>query len=208
MSSAFATADRQVGGGQLYRSVVHYLKTAVAPHIFTVDAGEDSSAEVFSAAASLTEIAGWMAHDGGADHRARRHFDHAYRLAGAARNPALTANVCASMSHLASQLDQPRDAVRIADAGLVRAEDADGVAALRARLLAMRARGLAVDGNRSGCLNALELAGQQLEAIPPGPVPGRAWISGFDLGSLASEMAFCYRVLGELADAEEADAPR
>jgi hypothetical protein len=66
----------------------------------------------------MTEIAGWMAHDGGKDQAARRHFHTAYRLAVASDHPALAGNVCTAMAHLANQLDEPADAVRIAEVGL------------------------------------------------------------------------------------------
>ena len=61
---AFRAADLQVGGGHLYATVVSYLQTALAPRLFgTVAAGP----KVFTAASTLTEMAGWMAHDAGRD---------------------------------------------------------------------------------------------------------------------------------------------
>lgn len=109
MSAAFQTADRQVGGGILYPTVVRYLNTDVAPRL--LDTNGANSAAIFAAASSLTEIAGWMAHDTGQDDKARQHFDKAFRLASAAGHDALAGNVCASLSHLAGQLGQPSDAV-------------------------------------------------------------------------------------------------
>lgn len=87
-----------------------------------------------------------MAHDDGQDDAAHGHFCCAYRLATAVGSDPLTANVCASMSHLAGQFGEAPDAVRIAEIGLDRARTADGVARLVARLHAMRARGLALRG--------------------------------------------------------------
>jgi transcriptional regulator with XRE-family HTH domain len=58
---AFRSADLQVGGGHLYASVTKYLQTDVAPRLFGSSAGADNRA-VFTAAAALTEMAGWMAH--------------------------------------------------------------------------------------------------------------------------------------------------
>ncbi|HEY3002439.1 MAG TPA: hypothetical protein VGJ44_08805, partial [Kribbellaceae bacterium] len=140
MATAFQAADRRVGGGALYGQVVGYLNAALGPRLL---GSTDAGGELFTAAAALTGIAGWMAHDSGRDPWAKGHFASAYRLAVAARHNALTANACASMSHLATQLGQPDDAVRIAAAGLSRAGDADGCDQLQARLHAMRARGSA-----------------------------------------------------------------
>jgi transcriptional regulator with XRE-family HTH domain len=83
MSCAFQAADRRMGGGKLYGAVVRYLVNEVSPSLLDA-ASNESGRDLFSAAASLTEVAGWMAHDGGMNDRARRHFDHAFRLSSAA----------------------------------------------------------------------------------------------------------------------------
>jgi transcriptional regulator with XRE-family HTH domain len=77
---AFRAADRQVGGGHLYATVVAYLHEWVAPRLFGGNTTEDGML-VLCAAAALTEMAGWMAHDAGLDDRAERHFDRALSLA-------------------------------------------------------------------------------------------------------------------------------
>ncbi|WP_215541343.1 hypothetical protein [Amycolatopsis sp. CA-230715] len=197
MCAGFQTADRQVGGGALYRTVVRYLNAEVAPKL--LDPHKRSGAALFAAACSVTEIAGWMAHDSGDDTTARSHFDSAYRLAVAAGNEALTGNVCASMSHLAGQLGVPADAVRIAEIGLTRAKRAPGTTALLSRLHAMRARGLAIGGDSRACVTALEKAEQALGRV--GDERAAEWIAGFDAGSLASETALCLRRLGDLSEA-------
>jgi transcriptional regulator with XRE-family HTH domain len=199
MSQAFQAADRRVGGGLLYTQVLRYMQCEIAPRLLDPAAGSAGSA-LFSAAASLTEIAGWMAHDGGHDERARQHFDSAFRLASAAGNAALVANVCASMAHLATQLDQATDAVRIAEAGLGRAPTASGTKRLVARLHTMRARGYAVRGEPERCRASLEKAEQTLSGVD-GEQPAD-WIAGFDEASLASETALCMHRLGDLGEAE------
>jgi tetratricopeptide (TPR) repeat protein len=198
MSRAFQAADRQVGGGVLYGQVVRYLKIEIGPRL--LDADGTSGLALFTAASSMTEIAGWMAHDCGQDRRARQHFDRAYRLALAAGNDASVGNVCASMSHLAGQLDQSADAVRIAEAGLVRAQAVPGTVHLVARLHAMHARGLAMRGDAAGCRAALHEAERTLDAARN--EPPAEWPAEFDAGSLASEAALCLRQLGDLPEAE------
>lgn len=198
MSHAFQAADRQVGGGVLYPTVVRYLNTEVAPRL--LDARTTNSSAMFAAASSLTEIAGWMAHDTGQDVRARQHFDKAFRLASAAGHDALAGNVCASLSHLAAQFGQPADAVRIADAGLARAGRASGTWRLVARLHAMKARGMSLQGDGNGCVAALDNAERTLETSRD--ELSAEWIAHFDDASLAAEAALCFRQLGHLDQAE------
>jgi hypothetical protein len=198
MSHAFQTADRKVGGGLLYGQVVRYLSAEIGPRL--LDADSPAGSGLFAAASSVTEIAGWMSHDGGDDTTARRHFERAYRLAAAADDAPLAANLCASMSHLAGQLGQATDAVRIAETGLHRASGAPGSTRLRARLHAMRARGLAMPGESSSSVAALTAAETTL-AGTGNEVPAD-WIAGFDEASLASETALCLRQLRDLPGAQ------
>jgi hypothetical protein len=199
MSDAFQAADRRVGGGILYPTVVRYLNAEVAPRLLNTDG--TNSAAIFAAAGSLTEIAGWMAHDTGDDAKARQHFNKAFRLASAAGDDALAGNVCASLSHLAGQLGQHVDAVRIADFGLIRVDRIAGTGRLAARLHAMRARGLSLQGDAHGCAVALRDAERTLENVTD--EQSAEWIAHFDAASLAAEAALCFRQLGHLAQAEQ-----
>ncbi|GAA1291572.1 helix-turn-helix transcriptional regulator [Saccharothrix xinjiangensis] len=205
IDSIFATAqewqiaDRRIGGGALYPSAAHYLTHEIAPQLVSPTFGV-SVPLLFAAAASITEIAGWMAHDSGEDGNARRYFDRAFRLALAGDDRALAANACASMAHLAIELRQPHDALRIAAEGLGQAAATHGTSRLIARLHAMRARGLALIGDRAGCCTALEDAERILDQAG-GEQPAR-WIAGFDEASLASEAALCFLQLTELGEAE------
>jgi transcriptional regulator with XRE-family HTH domain len=198
MAGAFQVADRQVGGGQLYPSVLDYLQREIAPRLFDADTTVRAT-DVFAAAASLTEVAGWMAHDGGHDQRARRHFSQAYRLAAAAQSAPLAGNLCASMSHLAGQLGETDAAVRIANTGLRHSYKAKSMQ-LTARLHTMRARGLAMSGDRRSCVEALEQAKHALDQVDTDQP--MKWVSPFDEASLASEAALCFRQLGVLREAE------
>jgi transcriptional regulator with XRE-family HTH domain len=199
MSDAFQAADRRLGGGVLYGSVVRYLNQELAPQLLA-STGDTAETEMFAAAASLTEAAGWMAHDGGNDRRARDHLTRAFKLASVAGTPTLVGNVCGSMSHLACHLGQPSEAVRLADMGLNHVKDVPDAGRLVARLHAMHALGMATQGHTRGCLEALERAEQVLHTSKD--APGSAWVSHFDEGSLASEAATCLRRLHALEDAE------
>ncbi|WP_132429751.1 XRE family transcriptional regulator [Pseudonocardia endophytica] len=197
MATSIHVADRQLGGGRLYKSVLDYLRNDVARALFTPMSG----ATVYAAAASLTEIAGWMAHDSGRDVDARAHFDGAYRLSLAAGSPALAANMCASMSHLATQLGQHEDALRIADEGLERAASVGGVARITGRLHAMRAAALGHRAEHREC--RAELAAAERSLGGSNDHEHAAWAAHFDEGSFAGEAA---RALHQLADFDTAES--
>jgi hypothetical protein len=198
MSEAFRTADRRVGGGALYGSVVRYLTHELAPQLLVSTGGAEEK-EVFAAAASLTEAAGWMAHDSGDDGRARAHFIRALSLASTAGTAPLMGNVYASMSHLASQAGQYVEAARLAGSGLQHAVVEEGTSRLEARLHAMHAHSLAGLSHESGCRRALDRAEG---ALALDGAHAAKWVSHFDSGSLAGEAAVCLRRFGSLDEAE------
>ncbi|MPZ87041.1 MAG: helix-turn-helix domain-containing protein [Nitriliruptorales bacterium] len=197
---AFRSADAQVGGAHLYHTVRHYLQMEVAPRMLaSVD--DRSHAVIMAAASSLTEMTGWMAHDGGDDALARQHFSQALRLARAADDQSLTVQVLASMSHLANHSGKPQEGLCLADRGLSLLRGAQGQPALQARLHAMRARALAALGRVAECTAALRSAHGVLDSTDA--AEGSTWASPFDAGSLASETGLCLYDLGRLSSAEK-----
>ncbi|MDT3440848.1 MULTISPECIES: helix-turn-helix transcriptional regulator [unclassified Pseudofrankia] len=193
---AFRSADRQLGGGRLYPVVVRFIQTEVAPQL--VGHAYPPSA-VFSAAASLADMAGWLAHDDNRGDLAAQHFVQALGLATAAGDQALSAQTLVSQSHLALENDHPREAVRLADAGLALVPDDQQCGELRSRLHAMKARGNALVGASSECLAALWNAEQELNRATAG---GHEWLSPFDEAALAAEAAICLRDLNDWNAAE------
>jgi tetratricopeptide (TPR) repeat protein len=198
---AFRAADCQVGGGHLYATVVSYLHTVVAPRLFGSLAS--TGQPVFTAAAALTEMAGWMAHDAGRDAAAQQHFQRALDLASAGNDKQLGVHVLASMSHLALHRAEPGAAIRLARRGHEALADAPPNPALSARLLTLEARGLGAlpQPDPALCGKALLKAEQMLDT--ESAEPSSPWISRFDEGSLASEAARCLRQLGQFDAAAE-----
>ena len=196
----FRAADLQAGGGHLYASVIRYLQADMAPRLFGSDIGADNRA-VFTAAAALTEMAGWMAHDSGRDTAARRHFGRALALVQVGGDAQLNAHVLGSMSHLASHLGQPDEAIGFARQGRTVLLSGPRNPGLEARLLALEARGVAANDKSSPaeCAQLLLRAESTLENPPY--EPASPWVSHFDAGSLASETVRCMRRLGDLAQA-------
>jgi len=196
---AFRAADRQVGGGHLYATVVKYLHSEVAPRLFGSDQASDGQL-LYNGAAALTEMAGWMAHDAGRDTSARQHFNRALDLVRIGGDRQLGAHVLASMSHLAHHVDQPEEAIQLAQRGRHALKDGPRLPELEARLLAMQARGFAALREPGRCTQLLVQAETALAVSAAGePSP---WVSGFDEGALASEAARCMRRLGDLSEAQ------
>lgn len=162
---SFRAADRQLGGGHVYASVLHYLHHTVGPRVFGSETGYDP-AHTFQAAAALTEMAGWMAHDTGHNQRASAHFAKALSLAKAGEDQALGANIMASMSHLALQTGHPDKAMSLAGAGRDHVTGGPRVPTLVARLHAMEARALAQLGNGDGARRALAEAQKEIAEMP------------------------------------------
>ncbi|MGW4624586.1 XRE family transcriptional regulator [Streptomyces rubiginosohelvolus] len=186
--NAFRTADRQTGGGRLYQAVVQHLSTRIAPRLVAADGGP----HVFAAAAALTEMAGWMAHDCGQDGLAKQHFTRALPLAYASGDLPLSAHITASNSHLALQVGEAAQAVHWAKAGLKLVKRGPRLPALAARLHTMHARALAATSQHDSAHRALEHARGALTATAGDQHP---WLSPFDEAALASESALILRDL-------------
>jgi hypothetical protein len=196
--NALRAADRQVGGGQLYATVVGYLQTQVAPRLFG-SAADPDGLDTFCAAAALTDMAAWMAHDADRNALARQHFQRALALASVGEDCQLRAHILGGMSHLAHHLGQHEEAMQLAHAGAARLGEGPANPELAARLLAMQARGHAALGESAAAARLLLRAEQTLDQAPAAERSG--WTSRFDEASLAGEAARCLRRLGQLGDA-------
>ncbi|MCX0274244.1 helix-turn-helix domain-containing protein [Nocardia zapadnayensis] len=190
---SFRTADRKLGGAHLYARVVSYLHSDIAPRLFGGDCDTESRA-ILTAAAGLTEMAGWMAHDGGRDDRADNHFRRALDLAELGQDRQLVIHVLASMAHLAYHRSQPHEGVRYGRAAEKALAGAPGNPELKARTSAMLARGFAHSQKPYETKKYLERAAEALEASHD--EEPSTWVSHFDEGSLASEAARCMQLLG------------
>lgn len=188
------SADRMTGGGRLYAAVVRHLSDRVAPRLVDLGTGP----QVFAAAAALTEMAGWMAHDSGHDDRAARHFAGALPLARASGDLPLAAHIAASSSHLALQTGDAAGADGWARTGLDLAAQGPRVLALTAWLHTMRARALAVAEQHTPAARALDEARRDFDGAVGMEHP---WLSPFDAAALASESALILRDLDRLDEA-------
>jgi hypothetical protein len=185
---SFRLADRQLGGGHVYGSVLYYLRAVVAPGLFGVGAGAHPGGEEgFRAAAVLTEMAGWMAHDLGRNDLARGHFAGALRLGQTVADASVAANIMGGMSHLALQNGLAGEAADLARSGLQRIRTSSPVPVLSSRLHAMEARALARLGDATRARRALETAREELALA--GTSATLDWVAPFDEAALSSETA-------------------
>ena len=192
---AFRTADLRHGGGYLYPLVLRYMTEKVAPRLFS-----GTGPTVFTAAAALSDMAGWMAHDAGHDVRARDHFARAWQLANVSGDRQVTAHVLASNGHLAHHMGDAAEAIRASHAGLAALAGGPRTPGLEARLYAIEARGFAALREPAEAALRLTLAERALEAGYDEPLS--EWVSTCDEGTLAGEAARCLRQLGELGAAQ------
>lgn len=195
---SFRAADPQVGGGVLYASVLHYLRNGIGPRLLGTESTREGHQIVYTSAASLVEMAGWMAHDAGRDRAAKAHFTQSLALATMSGDRQLTAHVYGSLSHLASHCGQTGDAITLAQQGFAAMRGASSNPNLTARLLAMEARGYAARRDAAACARLL---GQAENAMGRSPVEPSPWVATFDAASLASETARCMRLLGDWGEA-------
>ncbi|GAA2471525.1 hypothetical protein [Winogradskya humida] len=196
---SFRAADKKVGGSFLYDTVLRYLRTEVAPKVRNADPDRDS--DIFLAAATMTEMAGWMAHDAGRDEVALRHFARSLDLAKVSKDVQLGVHIYGSISHLANHLGRIPDAIRYAQQGHALLFRVPRQPDLEARLFSVQARSYAALGDKNECVRLIEDADNALRAAPEAdPSP---WTGPFDIGSLAGEAARCFRILGDVTRAQK-----
>ncbi|MFC4009402.1 hypothetical protein ACFOY2_19370 [Nonomuraea purpurea] len=187
--------DARIGGTYLYATVTAYLRDQVAPRLF---GGE--GARAFTAAAALTEMAGWMAHEAGRDEDARRHFHRAWDLSTVGPDRHLGIHVLNSVAHLAHHEARPEEAIGVAQAAERALAAGPRNPDLKAKLLATQARCQATLGRpreTRALLARAETALQETHHEAPSP-----WVSSFDQGALACDAARCMRQLGDLPAAQ------
>ncbi len=184
VTATFRRLDNLFGGGYARSTVVQYLADEVGPLLregaYTAAVGR----ELFSAAAEMTLLAGWMAFDLEQHPIAQRYLIQALRLAHAAGDQALGGEILAAMSCQAAYLGDGSGAVDMARAAGQAARSA-GSGALLAESLVTEAHGHALIADPRACAIALAGASQALDRSAPGAEP--AWLGYFDPAYLAAK---------------------
>jgi transcriptional regulator with XRE-family HTH domain len=199
MTRVFRRLDNRYGGGHCRSDVALFLSSSVEPKLRLTRTGNKTRNDLFLAAAELYQLAGWMAYDTGQADTGRAHLRHALRLSQEAGSGALSAEMLAGMSHHAAFHGSPADAVDLALASEQLA-DSTGLAALKSEAAAMEAHGLALQGDRHGCLAALRNA--EIAFARMGTAVNPSWLGYFDEAYLSAKFAHTFRDPGHPEDAE------
>ncbi|MEV0248515.1 hypothetical protein AB0H76_18090 [Nocardia sp. NPDC050712] len=124
---------------------------------------------------------------------AQRYLIQALRMSRAAGDAGLGAEILAAMSHQATYVGRPGDAVDLARAAQIAARTA-GLAALQSECHLVEAHGHAARADASSCaasLNSAERAFERADGRPP------AWLAYFDDAYVSAKTAHCFRDLGD-----------
>jgi transcriptional regulator with XRE-family HTH domain len=192
ITGAYRTLDNQFGGGHVRESVVRFLDAEVAV-LLRGRYDSRTGTALLSAAAETTQLAAWSSYDAGLDGLAQQYMVQALRMAAAAGDRPLGAEILAAMSHQAAYLRASTEAVDLARAAGRAAADA-GLAAIQAESAVLEAQGHASGGDEAACAVALDRAERALDRADRTSDP--QWIGYFDESYLAAKFGHCFTALG------------
>ncbi|WP_405497503.1 hypothetical protein [Nocardia sp. NBC_00511] len=141
-------------------------------------------------------LAGWAAYDQEDHGLAQRYLIQALRLARAGSDGALSAEIMAAMSHQATYVGRPGDAVDLARAARIAARAA-GLGTLESECHMVEAHGHAARRDETACSSALNAAERAFDRAEPGERP--VWLAYFDQSYMSAKTAHCFRELGDNA---------
>jgi hypothetical protein len=188
--------DDQVGGGALLDLVaahLAYVQRLLSHSSYTDTVGR----RLYSSAAELQRLAGWLAFDGGDHGQAQRYWLSGLRAAHTAGDDALGANIVGFMSCLAKdQNSGGREAVTLADTAL---SGYHGASPRVQAILALRsAEALATVGEVTGCRRQIDRAFDRLaDAGSPASPRDPQWAYWMVDTQAHAQAGFCYQQLGD-----------
>jgi transcriptional regulator with XRE-family HTH domain len=199
-TAMFRKLDNLYGGGQIRPTVVRYLDAEVSPQLRGTTP-EQLGRPLLSAIAELTQLAGWLAYDSCAHGIAQRYLLQSLRLAGAAQDRALGAEILAALSHQAIFLRETQSAIDLAEAAHRTAARAQ-VPALVAEAPLLAAHAHAQNGDEPQATVAITAAESVFEHADR--ANGPQWLDYFDEAYLAAITGHCFRALGKPIQAKRA----
>ncbi|GGY29215.1 Tat pathway signal protein [Streptomyces omiyaensis] len=200
MTDFFARRDQRHGGVDGRTALYQYIIDDVARYVSGVFSGEDSRRSLYSAAAEAVYVVGWMSFDASQHELARRYFTLALKLAAEADDAPLAGHILRAMAHQAIDLGHTRAALDLATASVERKRYDLATPRERSLIGIVRARALAVDGQKGHAIAAIHQAEADLSQATAGDgEPQRVWF--FQEASLAHETARTLWVLGDLSGA-------
>ncbi len=201
MTETYRAIDNRHGGGRMRSLVVDFLSSSVGGWLWADCPQRIVKDQLFVAAAGLSHLAGWSSYDVGDRKSGGRHLRQAHKLAVAAGDVALSAEMLAGMAHQAAHAWSGALAVDLA----VSARDSarrSGVGVLVAEASAMAAHAYAVNQDRPASLAALADAETMFSASEDAERP--SWLAYFDRAYLAAKTGHVLAVLGDFERAEQA----
>lgn len=192
LARMFAGQDHTLGSGLSARAVVTQLSIS-AHQLDGRFAQEAVRRQLFSAVATLADVAGGMCFDAGSHAHAERCFRFAVGCATEADDWALRAKALSGLANLAVHHGQPDDALSFSEMALVRADRLTPL--VRAVMHTRHARALGLDGGHreADCLTAVRQA-EDYFARQDGQEPD--WMTYYDQAHLERD---CGRALLHLA---------
>ncbi len=202
VSLVFSQIDQRLGGGHGRTAVVQYLTNEVVAYLSGQFANDGVRRQMFSAAAEMTYLAGWMAFDNDEHAVAQRYFGAATRLAAEAEDAPLAGHVLRAMAHQAIDLGHPEQGLQLAEASVSGERYLAACPRERALLKVVHAKALSAAGRASESAKALLVAEQDLASVDrEDSEPARVFF--FSEASLAHETACALRDVGDLPGAAE-----
>ncbi|WP_324612812.1 helix-turn-helix domain-containing protein [Streptomyces specialis] len=199
MTKTLGDAAAELGGGHARDLAVRYLTEDIARWLngrYTQATGR----ELFTAAAELVHLAGWMAGDDGEQGLAQRYYAHSYRLAAEAGHAEVSATALRGLAVQAIDLGYRAAAVRLSEACVRLGRSLDDPRAT-AYYQATLADAAALDGDRATATTALVAATTAIERAPA--APGTSWAGHYTPRRWAHHAGMVLARLGDLDAAEE-----
>lgn len=194
MSRVFDEMDNRFGGGHARVATLRYLSEHVSP-LLNLSHPENQRRHLFTAAAKLAAMAGWMTYDSGDVGLAQRYMTQALRLCGEGGDHVLAGQIFAGLSHLATHAGSAREGLNLARVGVATATRAGSPLGLM-RLHAMKARAHAALGEHRQASKAISDAEHALDTSR-GPDYESEWVRFLDPAYLAAETAACMQEMGD-----------
>lgn len=196
LTAAFSRIDQRRGGGHGRKALVQYLQSDVAAFLHGTFPDEQVRRDMFSAAAELAYLSGWMGFDSGEHALAQRYFILGVKLAARADNAPLTGHILRAMAHQAIDLGFFAQGLDLSTASVQGQRYAMATPRERALLSVVHARALAASGSKQAAAKALLRAEDDLASASADiEEPQRTFF--FGEASLAHETACTLRDCGD-----------
>jgi transcriptional regulator with XRE-family HTH domain len=200
VTNTFRGLYSEFGAGNSRFQANEYLTAIVDPMVRNGRYTDTVQEKLFSATAELNELIGAMAYDTGQALIGQRHNRDGLRLCQEVGNDALAAEIWGSMGYEAALAGAGEAAVDLALAAQQSAKRT-AIGPLRSKGSLMEARGLALQGDKTGGLAALRKAEQEFVRGNAGH-DAPPWLSYFDESYLAAAFALVFQDLRLPEEAE------